>query len=158
MSLKGWRQRCSFPGAHSLPRPGVRNPWPLPSNARGPRPALERSWAEGAHSGEAAGRGWTQQGATWQQGLQETLKSKKGGNHHQKPPESPNLLQLSDQITGVTLPSLKRRKVLHKKETKLPGKLPRTVGLQPRKTYKRPAKNLKERELYGSWQLRDDTR
>ena len=67
-------------------------------------------------------------------------------------------LQLSDQITGVTLPSLKRRKVLHKKETKLPGKLPRTVGLQPRKTYKRPAKNLKERELYGSWQLRNDTR
>ena len=57
------------------------------------------------------------------------------------------LLHLSDQIAGITLPSHKKTKVLHKKETKLPGKMPRRVGLQQKKTYKRLAKNLKEREL-----------
>lgn len=66
-------------------------------------------------------------------GTARDLKSKKGAT------TTRNLLSLpifcSFQIRSQELHSLslKRRKVLHKKETKLPGKLLSTVGLQPRK-------------------------
>lgn len=102
VSLKGWRQRHSFPGARSLARPGGqastaparRCMWSVSclwSAAHGPEGSGATLCRGGSHR-EAVGQGWMQRGTTRQQGQQETLKSKIEG---QPPPET-SLLKSSN--------------------------------------------------------------
>ena len=159
VSLKGWKQRHSFP--HSLLArktwlSGIRDPCPamhvvrvLPLDCRSRPRGL---WSDAVPRGLTQGRRRDRLDAARDDTAAGTARDPQKQNRETIATTNLSsqvfqLLHLSDQIAGITLPSHKKTKVLHKKETKLPGKTPRRVGLQQRKTYKRLAKNLKEREL-----------